>query len=72
MKDELIELLAHLEHKRCYSRGNNKNFTEHMIGNIKKWNLKLQDYHPKELILLKSGQYIEEILIKRGFLYNEK
>lgn len=54
--------------KRCYSRGNNKKFTEHMIANIKIWNKKLKEFKPKELILLKSGQYLEDVLKEKGIL----
>lgn len=53
---------------RCYRRGNNEKFTKHMIANIKNWNEWLKDYHPKELIFLKSGQYLEDILKEKGFI----
>ena len=54
--------------KRCYTRGNNEKFTEHMISNIKLWDKKLGNYHPKELIYLKSGQYLEDALIERNLI----
>lgn len=47
---------------RCYGRGNNEKFTEHMINNIKIWNEKLKEFKPKELIYLQSGQYLEDVL----------
>lgn len=53
---------------RCYSRGNNAKFTEHMVGNIKIWNERLKDFNPKELVFLKSGQYLEDLLIEKGLI----
>jgi len=49
--------------QRCYARGNNVKFTEHMVGNIKLWSTKLSEYHPEKLIILKSGEYLEDVLI---------
>lgn len=48
--------------KRCYERGNNEVFTEHMIKNIKLWNEKLKDYHPIKILNLKSGEFLEDKL----------
>ncbi len=55
--------------KRCYERGNNKIFTEHMISNIKKWaEEKIPFMHPKELILLKKDEYLEDVLKQRNLI----
>lgn len=48
--------------ERCYNRGNNEKFTEHMIQNIKLWNEKLKNYKPLKIIYLKSGEYLEDAL----------
>lgn len=60
--------LEHEYAKRCYNRGNNKKFTEHMIENIKIWNERLKDFKPQELIILKSGQYLEDVLKERELI----
>ena len=54
--------------KRCYERGNNEVFTEHMIKNIKLWNEKLKDYHPIKIIYLKSGEFLEDLLKKEKLI----
>ena len=54
--------------KRCYSRGNNEIFTEHMIKNIKLWNERLKNYKPLKILYLKSNEFLEDKLKKEKIL----
>ena len=51
---------------RCYARGNNQNFTEKMIKNVKIWNEKLKEYHPIKILLISKDEYLENVLKKEG------
>lgn len=54
--------------QRCYSRGNNEKFTEHMIKNIKLWNEKLHNYKPLKILYLKRNEYLEDKLKQEKIL----
>ena len=54
--------------KRCYDRGNNEKFTEHMIKNIKLWSDKLKDYKPIKILYLKSGEFLEDVLKRENII----
>ena len=54
--------------KRCYNRGNNEIFTKKMIENIEIWYKKLKDYKPVKILYLKSGEFLEDVLLKENLI----
>lgn len=54
--------------KRCYDRGNNETFTEHMVDNIKIWGEKIKQYHPIKLLYLDKNEYLEDVLKRENLL----
>ena len=54
--------------QRCYQRGNNQEFTERMIKNIKLWGKKLKKYKPVKLLIVKKDEYLEDVLKREKIL----
>lgn len=48
--------------ERCYSRGNNKVFTDKLKINLYNWNEKRKSYHPKKLLIIDKDEYLEDVL----------
>lgn len=54
--------------QRCFDRGNNEQFTEKMIQNLKIWNEELKKYKPIKILRLSAGDYLEDVLKREKFI----
>ena len=54
--------------ERCYTRENNKVFTDKLKINLKDWYYKINNYHPKKLLMIEKDEFLEDVLKKNNLI----